>query len=821
MADNNLEEHILCPRCDATLTIPSTNQQLKITCPRCHSVFFHNVPQRSLSGRNKLIWGGIIVAVLIALVWLNLSNQPKSLIPTQQVMTKSTPSNWITISYGGLVNRTTFTHSGETVGAAISQIPQNDDEFKGLVQPYLEPFSILCHDVLLSINGPDTLPLVNILNHYPIGSAQPAWVALFREGHYQLYYNPQTIRVFIKGSDAERSLKKHRSVIRHAITDVINSQNTSIERIDVYAFTNNYAYTEIRLNTIPVSFTVNEFDLTPRHRSIDLVGIDEFLQEGVILEAVEVDANNDLYLYGRESAKQTLAGSPVSLADLAVIYRSVFHYGYNSPYISLDKHEDNRFAKVNFGGHLENTHAGHVVLEADKLFKALSTGLDPNTHRLIKKQITQNVPDFLTEDERSLLESPDTGHTQIRYWFYPDSIGTVTDGSIGAVLTHQFLADVERMDIPISVGNAVRSTIEHLNRNFSQYEKAFITFRELSTVGRIMSLVNWLKGMEMDTRVELDELLTVQIPAFTTPTKTKKMLAVTAIAYPNISGLTVRNVRDYSNVYYISNLLDRYSSKTSDKQFLESASAYFEGLEVNELAPPQYRSLKSQVEYYDRLIASNEQKLESLEDQIDRSERTLDRYSSNAIDRHNKLVEEYNHLLLTQESYVDKYNTLINETNSMNLVSNCITSVGGGINLRPNQFKRIYRSKSAPKIRKILSLKSQIRSVGKIAKSGNWIRSNVGKGGARLNTLSVNPWTLSKSSNGSIKYDYASGKSNRLSVTVSPEGGGWQSEINVNGSSDVVKYSEGRSSLQVTHLGAEVSGTGSISPDGKRIVFSR
>ena len=105
----------------------------------------------------------------------------------------------------------------------------------------------------------------------------------------------------------------------------------------------------------------------------------------------------------------------------------MFHHGYNEPYISLDAHEDNCYAKVNFGGHLENTRVGHVVLEADKLFKMLSTGLDPNTHEIVKSKITEHVPDFLTEDEQNFLEDSMEGSTQIRYWFYPDEIGSVTD----------------------------------------------------------------------------------------------------------------------------------------------------------------------------------------------------------------------------------------------------------------------------------------------------------------------------------------------------------------------------------------------------------
>ncbi|MCK4829874.1 hypothetical protein KA005_79860, partial [bacterium] len=640
------------------------------------------------------------------------------------------------------------------------------------------------------------------------------------EGHFQLYYNTHLIRLFLKGSNQANSYEKYHSIIRHAIQDVIWSKNTSINNVEVYVFNNDYAKTEISLNTIPIIFNKEELELSPKRKSIDLASIEAFLNQGVILEAVEVDANNDLYFYGRKARKQTLAGYPLSLSDVAVIYRSVFHYGHDAPYISLDNHEDNRYAKVNYGGHLENTRVGNVVLEADKLFKALSTGLDPNTHNLIKLKITKEVPDFLTEDEYCLLENIREGHTQIRYWFYPDSIGTVTDGSIGAVLTNQFLADVERMDIKVSVSNAVRKTINHLNQNYSQYEKAEKTFQELSTVGRIMTIVNWLKGMNMDDRIELDELLSVKIPAFTTPKRTKKMLAVTAIAYPGNSYLTSRNVRDYTKVYYISHLLDQYPSSTSDKYFLEVAGNFFSQIDISELAPQRYSEIQSTIDYYDRLIKSNETKIESLENEIDRKKYTLDRYSSKEVDHYNDLINEYNSLLATQKSFINTYNSKVSELNNMDITSRCITSIGGGINLRPSEFKRISRNRNAPKLREVKRIKSKVKTVGKIAKSGNWIRSNSTEtGGSRINKLPTNFWTSFKSVNGKIEYNFRSNSGDYASMSLSSNLKEWQSKTSVNGSLDIVKYSTVTNRLNVNHSGFMNEYTGRISSDGKRIEF--
>ena len=605
-----------------------------------------------------------------------------------------TSSNWITISYAGLVDGSVLTHSGETVSKVIQKIPSYEDALRGLVQQYLEPYSFLCNDVVYSISEVDSIPLVNITSYYPVGTLQPAWASLFRQGHYQLYFNPHLIRIFLKGTNSQQSFYKHRSVVRHAILEVLQRQSSSIERLEVYAFENDYAKMEIRLSTVPAVFGIEALELSPGNTAIDLASIDDFLKEGVILEAVEVDPNNDLYFYGRKALHQTIAGFPVSLSDIAVIYRSIFHYGDNSPYISLDKHEDNRFAKVNFGGHLENTRVGHVVLEADKLFKTIGTGLHPNTHRNMRPQIARHVSDFLTEDERSLLEGNASDRQLIRYWFYPDSIGTVTDGSIGAILSNQFFAEVERMDVKANVSTAIRNTINHLNRHFTEYENANDIYKELSTVGRIMALVNWLSGMNLNQRLDLDEFLSVPIPAFITPVQTKKLLAVTAISYPKYSPPSVANVRSHSRVFYLSSLLDHFDPATTDEWFIQAASRYVR--DNSDFAFPSQKQLQSTVDRYEPLIKNNETRILSLERDIDLRKRTLDNNNEHEIDSYNDLIARYNALIQTQKSYINTYNDAVQQLNNLQIQTYQIASIGGGISLSPKKFKLISRDISSP-----------------------------------------------------------------------------------------------------------------------------
>ncbi len=728
-------------------------------------------------------------------------------------------NDWVSISYGDLVNKSILTHSGETVEEVIRKIPQYTDDTKGLVQSYLEPYSILCHDVLLAYSQPDTMPLINIIDLYPVGSEQPAWASLFREGHYQLYYNDHIIRVFLKGRNSARSFEKYFSVIRHPLMDVINSSRKKNERVEVYSFSNDYASTEIRLNLTPTIYPTNEIDLTSTKKSIDLRSIDDFLKMGVTLEAVEVDEANELYFYGRKSEKQSIAGRQLSLADIAVVYRSIFHYGNNAPYISLDTDEDNRYAKVNFGGHLENTLVGDVVLEADKLFKTLSTGIDPNTHEIIKRNITKKVPGFVTEDERSLAEGMGKGSMQIRYWFYPDSIGTVTDGNIGAVLKNQFLADIERMDVKMDAGNAVRETIDHLNRNFPKYETAEETFKELSTVGRIMALVNWLKAMNIDNRIDLDNLLSVRLPAFKTPHKTKKMLAITALAYPEYDKPNFNYIRNNSKVYYISHLLDAQGPRDSDDKHLSIASTYFSSLGMGELAPASYTDLEASVERYENLVTRNEKQIEAQKSNLDMLELTLDRYNNSEINRYNAAVEEYNNSLAIHRNYINTYNQKINALNEMQMVSRCITSVGGGINLRPAEFKRVVQNSNSPILKTLREAKSALVVKNNVSQYGSWVRSIPSNEYSEYrNSVPVYKWGYSNSTNEMNVYKYqAAGALRQLSVNTS--GDKWVLKTSESGVDQYLEYSKTTGVLKARHQPANRAYTARILPEQKLVRF--
>ena len=94
-------------------------------------------------------------------------------------------------------------------------------------------------------------------------------------------------------------------------------------------------------------------------------------------------------------------------------------------------------------------------------------------------------------------------------------------------------------------------------------------------------------------------------------------------------------------------------------------------------------------------------------------------------------------------------------------------------------------------------------------------------GGSRINKLPVSSWESSKSVNGKIVYSFHSNSADVASVTISSNSKEWQSEISVNGSQDMVKYSQKQNLLEVKHAGFANQITGNVSSNGKNFVFHK
>ena len=823
---------IRCKKCNRALRVPADRGALEIRCPDCQTKFIWkpNISQQLKAGYFKIRsqswphWFKIAIVIGLLVVGFALSqffegsigNKGPSPKPNLSPTSVKHDSQWVRISYDDLVDKETITHSGQTIGVLLDTIskskpPQPTGIFAEL-QPYLEPFNFICNDIVDSTKSGDVMPHLDAVADYPAGSRQPAWAALFREGRYKLFVGTGKARLFLKGKSPVNLFNAYYSVIRHPLREALVATGADKITLEVYAFENDYTSRTISLDLNPHILKVGAEQLASKSKPLQLDDLAAFFNRGITLEAAEIDGSSNFYLYGTPSARQTIANRPQSLEDFAVVYRSMFHYGNNAPYISLDRNEDNRYAKVNFGGLLEDTGVGSVVLEADKLFKTMSTGLDPNSRAFIKGRIVREVPKFLTAHERSLNEknSKEKGRMQIRYWFYPDNIRCATDGRIGVIERHQLLADAERMDTKITLDRAQRDTIDHLNGNFADYARALPTFRELNTAGRMMAIVTWLQQSTARNQVDFDALLAVELSPFKTPRRTKKLLAITAKAYA--SGGSEESAGERRKVYSFDALLENMSPSINDDDILDLASRHFDKVKDPDLIPSGVQNAHGKI---DRMKAQ----LESVKTRIERERMTLDQSNEYEIKRFNAMIDEFN-------SLKDAYNNSVSYHNEsrkdLQYSMRSIVSVGGGINLRPKDFaKPLQVPESSPLIRRIRSSPEVIRSSPKIAAATT---KSAAKGASEPVTTKrlLGPWKLvaEQSAGDLIKRRWTTSSQGFMSVEANSKSGYMHKRATTKGYFNEMTMKPGRKEAVVLTSGypSEILATGNFSEGGTIIL---
>ncbi len=627
---------------------------------------------------------------------------------------------WKSITYSHLVDKSIITHSNEPIAQVIRSKAISPATKKGLLQPYLEPFSSLGNGLLKSNNT----KFSNIIDIYSSKAEEAAWVALFREGRFQLFYSQNSIRVFVPGEFPEEAFNLHYSIIRHPINLILENKSLAIKKLEIYAFSNDYFRYELDVNVSPYIINTgdlelnseNNYFLSSRKNSLNLESLASVFQSPVIPKAFKVTKDNKLYLYAQSSDQyQTVLEEPIGLADLAVIYRAIFHYGHNAPYVSLDENEDKRYTKVNFGGYLENTRVGRVVLEADKLFKTISTGLDIENKRFITNEINQKVPSYLSEDERSFMNKSPKQRMSVRYWFYPDSVLTVSDGVFGIVKQSTFFADFDRVDKQSNYNNSSQQMIEHLNTNFGQYQSFFPSLIELDNIGRLMALVNWLRVNDVGQDLDLDELLTVKIPSSLTPAINEKIIVLSTLTYPQKSSINLEYIRKNIKHFYLSEFISEGLTINSDQDLFDFSLDYYKDLSDNDTFPDEILLLYRHHYNLTEILESQKENIEKMNIEMDHLKKIKDYI------RYNELVEKQNDVVQSYNENVRRASDLINRINGLDISKAFIVSITGGIDLSPNKLSVQYSDNDS----QIKLLKNmEFTSKGNVSISKDWIRSN-------------------------------------------------------------------------------------------------
>jgi hypothetical protein len=729
---------------------------------------------------------------------------------------------WVTINYKELIDKNAIIQTGQNIKSAL-----HDQNLRGAVQPFVAPYSFLLQHSLEMLSGPDKIPCYNIADAYPLGSPQPAWVSIIRGGGIQITADRKNhARVFLLGNNPEESYQTNYPIIRHCLNALL-PQDGSPLNIEVFSYRNDYENGELCLNLNPYTFSSSAFP--PKGVPLDISGLAAFFDANPEIQGAQIDRSKGLILYGRQGTKQTLAGANISLADLAVAYRAVFHAGDNEAFISLDPHSDPTKVTVNFGGYLENTRIGSVVLEADKRFKTITSGLDPNKFSDLRTYTRQFVPSFLSVAEQDLLDSSHLSHgkwIETRFWYYPDSIGIESDLNYqyAMITSPVFMADAERSRDDFAspeefqkkknttLSPSIRQNIDHLNQNYLQYAQAFRELKELTTVARLMGICSWLYKASPQW-LDLDALLSVELPPVTTPREKTQLIATCFISYFASEEINEDYVLKKSKVVYLSPILDKKVSdffknagnyakylsikkgeKEENYQIYEAEALQLfkvqRNLQVREIVKSKgdLEALASYAAHslgiqkpleantLENDIRTTKETLQKLEAEIEQIRRRLS--SPENLNDYNALVDQHNQLIYQYKSMVERHNRAVNIYNSLGGTRQfSIIEIGGGIDLKPRNFK----IKTPPSSARLQGFKGLLDKVGtewrSINGSGKWIRN--GTGGAvteAKNKLSQMAWIpMSEATSGSSTYKHLqSDKEHQYWSAIDSQTGSWR-----------------------------------------------
>jgi phage FluMu protein Com len=279
-----VEQHeiVVCPKCQQKLRVPSGQGLLSVRCPTCENQFhWHHskgvIIADSTPVRRNLLWKSVAAFVLISAIGLLLYFNQRGSIPTPQKM----QPKWITIGYADLLDPQAIIRTGQDLKTALG-----NPDLKGALQPFIDQYSFLLQHSFEMISGSDRLPHNSVIDAYPVGSAQPAWVAILRGGRIQLTADNQNhTRVFLLGDDPEKSYQDNYSVIRHCLNALTPSDGSPLN-VDVFAYRNDYASSELRLNLNPYSISAASFPA--KGVPLDLAGLAAFFNEAPEIQGAQL-----------------------------------------------------------------------------------------------------------------------------------------------------------------------------------------------------------------------------------------------------------------------------------------------------------------------------------------------------------------------------------------------------------------------------------------------------------------------------------------------------------------------------------------------------
>ncbi len=680
------------------------------------------------------------------------------------------------------------------------------------------------------LQGPDKLP------HRPIqdffSKHQPAWLKILEINHIIVTLDGQTsLRLFIPGTETPQILyNRFYSLLRLCLQSCLPKTGSPLQ-IAVYSYTFNSEKKIYHLSPQPFSFHAKDFPSSNK-KPINLDDLNHFFKQNLLLEGAILHPDKGLILFGKKTKQTpTLHGHPITLADFSTAFRAVFHSGKNYPYVSLDPHQNPTLVHVNFGGFLEDTAIGHVLLQSDKRFKTIASGLDPNTHQDIRKQIRTIVPDFLTNAERDFYDNTQTNNNwvRVRFWFYPESVSVATDPNhqYAKILKPQFLADAERTspnEDHRQIDNSTQANIDHLNKNFFQFTKLYPEFYELTQVARLMGICVWLKNNPYAAQFDLDALLNIPIPNEPTPRILTQFLAASAVLLPKDNYHNLDLITSHTISIYLSSILDQkfeiFFKKTEDialflcfknkkpkesyVQFLKEAKKYqaqYKNRPLREIvhtetdlfALSSYTAHRliipspAIVQQIHHSIAEDKKRLEEIYQQAEATKQEIEEHQ----DQYSEHLKSYQNLVQEYESVRQRINQNIAQFNTLQLEERMDVIISGGIDLSPSGFT-IVQDSSQKSFQEIIRY------------SKNHKTSTIHS--PEISSITPSKWqAVSTQNKGIIKTETFKNQNQQYNLHQNLQQGSWQSVLSRN--QQITQKKQYNAKTQALHIAQYQNGT--------------
>lgn len=482
-------------------------------------------------------------------------------------------ASWLRVDYSELVDRRQLSHSGESVGELLRRLDgrqfptagQRPADLRGhrLLDPLLEPYAFVLPDALDAQGPLHERPFVEVGSLWSPGERQPAWVELLRARRYVVESDGTgRLRLCLPWSGepqaetdslqaARRAWDQAWPILRHVFAAERlrlagrGGEAPTLE-VEVRAYRHLPARSTFELGNGVLRRSVEDTRPDGKRPPLRLGGIERLFDGSLLLEGARIDAEGSLRLLGSPAARPpSMLGQPLSVADLAVAYRAVFHGGRAEPYMSLDRGYAPQRSIVNYGARLRDTSLGLVSLLCDIRFKTFSVGLDIVLGRDLRETVRAELPEFRSHLERFAAhpDSTSLAGQQTRLWFYPDDVDLTLSPQADVLVLRRvrMSAASERLQAT-GLGQAAaeqrpwtRAAVDAINHDYDALARFFPEMADLDQVVRLLSLFAWLDQLRADGRLlpELDSLLALELPQRVTPRSYPQLLAFNALPPPD------------------------------------------------------------------------------------------------------------------------------------------------------------------------------------------------------------------------------------------------------------------------------------------------